>query len=255
MRATAGRRIFWRWLAGVTVLFGAVALLGSCAAISAMLDTQQGLRDAGYQSVHVGFHDNGGADDVDVSVTVSAVPTQNDALNVASVVWAKLHERFDNLDVTVHGDGTTVSRRFSFDELQETFGARNPSYNSTTVAGGVKQVGFEVLGGLAVIGLIIVLAAVLLTRRRRRNRHMGWPGWPPGPATAGVPGQLPWPAWSGGALSRPTNPLRSAARPAPVFCARPAPVFWARPAPVFCARPAPAGLASLAAAGASAPSG
>ena len=127
MRAAAGRRIFWRWLAGVVILFGAVALLGSCGVISAMLDTQQGLRDAGYQSVHIGFHNNGGADDIDVSVTVSAQPTQNDAADVASVVWAKLNERFDNLDVTVHGNGTSVSRRFSFDELQQTFGRVTPA--------------------------------------------------------------------------------------------------------------------------------
>jgi hypothetical protein len=192
VRTAAGRRIFWRWLAGVVILFGAVALLGSCGVISAMLDTQQGLRNAGYQSVHVGFHNNGGADNVDVSVTVSAEPTQTAAVNVASVVWAKLHERFDNLNVTVHGDGTSVSRQFSFDEMQQTFGARNPSYNSTTVAGGVKQLGFEVLGGLVVIGAIIAAAAILLTRKRRRSRQVAWAGWPPGSTAAGVPGQQPW---------------------------------------------------------------
>jgi hypothetical protein len=216
VRTAAGRRIFWRWLIGVVVLFGAVALLGSCGVVSAMLDTQQGLRDAGYQSVHVGFHQNGSADDVDVSVTVSAEPVQNDTVNVASVVWAKLHERFDNLDVTVHGDGTSVSRRFTFDELQQTFGARNQSYNSTTVAGGVKRLGFEVLGGLVVIVLAIVVTAIFLTRKRRRNRQAGWT---PGPTPAGMAGPAPWP----GGAPAPTRPY--APGPPPSYAPGPPPSY------------------------------
>jgi hypothetical protein len=234
VRTAAGRRILWRWLAGVVVLFGVVALLGGCGVVSAMLDTQQGLRDAGYQSVHVGFHDNGSADDVDVSVTVSAEPTQNDTVNVASVVWAKLHERFDNLAVSVHGDGSSVSRRFTFDELQQTFGARNPSYNSTTVAGGVKRLGFEVLGGLAVLVIAIVLTAIFLTRRRRRNRQPAWPGWSPGPAPAGMAGQPLCPGgppspYAGGSGAFPP----SAAAPPPPPSVAPAPPLspYAAPAP------------------------
>ena len=188
----AGRRMFWRWLAGVLPLFGLVAVLGSCGVVSNLLDTQQALRDAGYQSVHVGFHDNGGADNIDASVTVAAEPTQQDVLNVASVVWAKLHERFDNLSVTVHGNGTSVSHQFTFDELQQAFGPRNPSYNSTTVAGGVRQLGFEVLAALAAIGAIVAVVAILITRKRRRIRQAGVAGWP---AVAPAPGAPPvgWP--------------------------------------------------------------
>jgi hypothetical protein len=196
VKTAVGRRIFWRRLAGVVVLLGAAALLGSCGVVSAMLDTQQGLKDAGYQSVHVGFHDNGGADDVDVTVTVAAEPTQTDTVNVASVVWAKLHERFDNLDVTVHGGGTSVSRRFTFDEIQQTFGARNPSYNSTTVSDSVKQLGFGVLAGLAFAGVVITVV-IVLTRKRRRKRQAVWAGGSPGPGgywTPGPPSQgAPWP--------------------------------------------------------------
>jgi len=196
VKTAAGRRLFWRWVAGVLALFGLVALLGSCGVVSNLLDTQQGLRDAGYQSVHVGFHDNGGADNIDASVTVAAEPTQEDALNVASVVWAKLHERLDNLSVTVHGNGTSVSHQFTFDELQQAFGPRNPSYNSTTVAGGVRQLGFEVLAALAAIGAIVAVVAILITRKRRRTRGTRMAGWPavapgPGAPAAGWPGAQP----------------------------------------------------------------
>jgi hypothetical protein len=253
VRTATGRRIFWRWLAGVVVLFGAVALLGGCGVVSAMLDTQQGLRDAGFQSVHVGFHDNGSADDVDVSVTVSAEPTQNDTVNVASVVWAKLHERFDNLAVTVHGDGSSVSRRFTFDELQQTFGARNPSYNSTTVAGGVKRLGFEVLGGLAVLAIAVVLTAILLTRRRKRNRQMAWPGWSAGASPAGMAGQPLWPGgppspYPGGpgafppaAPPPPPPPPLPAPGPPPSAAPGPPPPGWPLwPPPPYPPRPAEA---------------
>jgi hypothetical protein len=188
MTPGAARKNRRRWLVAAAALLGAATLLGGCGVISAMLDTQQGLKDAGYQSVHVGFHDNGGADDVDVTVKVAAEPTQNDAVNVASVVWAKLHQRFDNLDVTVHGDGTSVSRRFTFDEMQQTFGARNSSYNSTTVADSVKELGFAVLGGLALVAVVIVVAIVLTTRKRRRKRQAALAGWPSGPDGYWTPG-------------------------------------------------------------------
>jgi hypothetical protein len=195
MTGGVGRRNRRRWFVAAALL-GAAMLLGGCGVISAILDTQQGLKDAGYQSVHVGFHDNGGAYNIDATVTVAAAPTQTDAVNVASVVWAKLHERFDNLDVTVHGDGTSVSRRFTFEEMQQTFGARKPSYNSTTVADSVKQLGFGVLGGLAFIGVVIAVVIVLTTRKRRRKRQAAWAGWPGGPAGYWAPGQpAPGPAW------------------------------------------------------------
>ncbi len=232
MTSGASRRIFWRWLAGVAVLFGAVALLGGCGVISAMLDTQQGLKNAGYQSVHVGFHDNGGADDVDVTVTVAAEPTQNDAVNVASVVWAKLHERFDNLDVTVHGNGTSVSRRFTFNEMQQTFGTRNSSYNSTTVGDSVKQLGFVALGGLAFLGAVITVVIVISTRKRRRKRQAAWAGWPSSPGDYWTPGApAPGAPWPGG---RP--PV--ATGPAPVVATGPPPVVATGPAPVVATRPA-----------------
>jgi hypothetical protein len=231
MTSDAGRRSFWRRLAGVAVVFGTVVLLGGCGVISAMLDTQQGLKDAGYQSVHVGFHDNGGADDVDVTVKVAADPTQNDAVNVASVVWAKLHERFDNLDVTVHGNGTSVSRRFTFDEMQQTFGARTPSYNSTTVGDSVKELGFAVLGGVAFLGVVIAVVIVLTARKRRRRRQAAWAGWPSSPGdywTPGAPGPVaPWP---GGRPPVATGPA-STGGPGPPWPAAPDPSPTGAPGP------------------------
>ncbi len=202
--ARAGRRTL---TAAILALVAAAALLAGCSALSALLDTQQALQDAGYQSVHVGFHTNGSADDIDVSVTVSAAPSQADAVNVASVVWARLHERFDFLDVTVHGTGSAVTNDFSFDELQQMFGPRNPSWNQTTVAAGNQQLGFIIIGVLAAIALAIVAGAVFFTRRRRRRAPPGWPGgpgglgpaaWPGGPPQPGWPGGPPQPGWPGG---------------------------------------------------------
>ena len=185
---TADPRAGRRWLVLVLTLLTAIVVLAGCSALSALLDTQQTLHNTGYQSVHVGFHTNGAADDIDVSVTVSAAPTQADALNVASVVWAHLHERFDVLDVTVHGTGPTLTRDYSFDELQQAFGPRNPSWNTTTVAAGTEQLGLVVLGAIGAIALTVIVVAIILTRRRRRRSPPGWPGWPGGAGPGGPPG-------------------------------------------------------------------
>jgi len=201
-RGPAAPRGDRRWPVVFLALLAVTVLAAGCSALSALIDTQQALQNAGYQSVHVGFHANGQADDVDVSVTVSAAATQSDALNVASVVWAHLHERFDDLDVTVHGTGPSVTTDYSFGNLQQTFGPRNPSWDKTTVAAGTEQVGFVIIGAIVAIGVTIAVVAILVTRARRRRRGPpGWPGgqgppgWPggPGPVGGAAPGYPMWP--------------------------------------------------------------
>jgi hypothetical protein len=210
-----------RWPVVLLVLLATTLLAAGCGALSALIDTQQSLQNAGYQSVHVGFHANGQADDVDVGVTVSAAPTQADSLNVASVVWAHLHERFDYLDVTVHGTGPSVTTDYSFGNLQQTFGPRNPSWDKTTVAAGTEQLGFIIIGAIAAIGVTIAVVAILVTRARRRRR--GPPGWPGGQGPAGRPGVQGPAGWPGG-----TGPAGGVAPGYPMWPPPPQPP---RPAP------------------------
>ena len=98
-RPRPARRI--RAAGPITALLVALAVaLAGCGVLSAEMDTQQGLRDAGYQSVSVHLAFNRGGDRVDVHVSVAAPPTQDDLRSVAQVVWQRLHERFSTLDVT-----------------------------------------------------------------------------------------------------------------------------------------------------------
>ena len=45
-----------------------------------------------------------------MSVTVAASPDPTHLRAVAQIVWQRLHERFDELKVTVHGDGRQTAK-------------------------------------------------------------------------------------------------------------------------------------------------
>jgi hypothetical protein len=174
------------WLV-VAMLSGLALVLGGCSALSSLLSTRDGLRNAGYQSVSVKPSGN----DLDTTVTVNALPSQDDVHGVAGVVWNDFHERFDNLNITVHGQGQTLRQSLSFDEVQQMFGPRNPAWNRTTITGATKQLGFVVLGVVAVVVVIVVVIIVLVVRRKRRRRPQPpWTPYPPygQPGYGGMPG-------------------------------------------------------------------
>jgi hypothetical protein len=173
-----------------------VAVAG-CSALSTLLHTQNALTNAGYKSAHVSSSFSGDVSTVKASVTVDSVPTTSDANDVAKVVWQSFHERFDYLEVTVHGSGSTVQQEYTFEQLQTAFGARNPAWNRTTVRSAYHAVGVEIVIGLVVLALLVVLIVVLVTRGRRRKRAVaGWPyGAPYGPGGPYVPGGAPGPPY------------------------------------------------------------
>lgn len=190
-----------RRVALIVLIVASLVALGGCSAVSTLFDTENALRDAGYQSVSVHASFSGSVSTIDVSVKVYAFPTTGTASDVAGIVWQKFHERFDYLHVTVHGDGSTLSQTYTFDQVQQLFGPRNPSWNRTSVKSAYTDVFLEVVVGVVALGLIIVGIVLLTTRRRRRQRAAGWaggPGWVPygpgpgpygpGPYASGGPG-------------------------------------------------------------------
>jgi hypothetical protein len=187
----------------VTVVAVAIVTLSGCTVISSLIDTRQALQRGGYQSVSVNYKFTHAGDGVTVSVSVGAPATAADVHSVAGLVWQHLHERFDFLDVTVHGTGSgagAVQRgNYSFADMEAMFGQRNPNWNKTSVRSSVEHLGLAVVIGIAVVVAVIVVIAVSLRRRNRRRRPpwvggggSGAPLWPapPGP---------PWAPWTPGA--------------------------------------------------------
>lgn len=157
-------------------------LAAGCSALSTLVSTDRALRDAGYQSVTVSPKPS--TNSLSVQVTVSAVPSSGNVSDVGRIVWRTFHESFDYVDITVHGTGPEIRQRFTFSQMMDAYGPRNPSWNSTSVKSGTARVGVTVLVGVAVVvGLIVTI--ILLARRRSRRRRPPWQGPYPG---GGYPG-------------------------------------------------------------------
>ena len=175
-------------LPGVAALLAIIALTG-CSSIHTLIDTDRALRDAGYQSVNVSPKVNDNS--VDVQVTVAAVPSSANAQDVARIVWGTFRERFDQLRVTVHGQGQAFHQDYTFAQMEQSFGARNPAWNHTSVKSGAKELGVLVIVGILVLAGLVV-GTVLLIQRRNRRRRPPFPGGPGGPFPGGgYPGPYP----------------------------------------------------------------
>jgi hypothetical protein len=212
---TIARRRLWP-LAGIATLL--VALLGGCGPIAATIDTQNALRDAGYQSVSVNFS-VGNTDEVKVSVTVNAGATLSQADDVAHIVWNKFHERFSLLAVTVHGTSPALTRDYSYSDLVTLFGPRNPAYDRTSLSSATTRLGVIVIVVLVVLVAAVVFVIVMVTRRRRR-RPPTWPaGGPPWMQGRPPPGPGGPPPWQGG----PQPPAPSGPQPPASYPTWPAP--------------------------------
>ena len=197
---------------------GAVCvLLAGCTAVTTLIDTTQALRDAGYQSVSVGFH-AGSGDEVDVSVKVSADATDADARDVAHVVWTHFRERFQWLHVTVDGTGSSrIFRVYAHQDLVSLFGPRNPAWDRTTVSTATERFGALVVGVIVLVVVVVAVIAILASRRKRRGQGGGYPGgqdgtWQPGagwqPAPSGQWQPAPGRVWQpGGGAGRAPDPL------------------------------------------------
>ena len=245
LRGGLARRRFL--LPVVTVAALMAVLLSGCGPITSMYDTQQALRDAGYQSVSVSFNYRN-ADEVKVSVTVNAAPSDTNARDVAGIVWQKFHERFSLLAVTVHGSGPALTRDYSHADLVSLFGPRNSAYDRTSLSSATNR-----LSVIAIIVVVVLIAAVvfivvMVTRGRRRRRPPSWPaggppwmkggppwtqGGPPmggGPWQPGAPGQ-PGAPWQPGGPRQPEGPWQPGGPPAPEGSPQPPASFPLWPPP------------------------
>ncbi|MDA8045279.1 MAG: hypothetical protein M0Z30_08595 [Actinomycetota bacterium] len=181
-----------RWLLGVAAAVSAVLLLSGCSGITTVLDTQRALENDGFGSVSVSPKPT--SNSLSVSVKVSAAPTESDVVRAAAVVWQSFHERFDTLSISVGGSGPAVRQEFTFAQMTDRFGARNPDWNSSSVESGTRNVGFVVIGVVAAV-LIVAVVIILLVQRANRRRR---PPWGAGPAPGQWPGQRPGPGqWPG----------------------------------------------------------
>ena len=225
------RRLPGRVRAAGVVIALLVAMVGvaGCGVISSMVDTEQALQAAGYQSVSVHYSFPGSGDRVDVHVSVAAPPTQGDVRDVASVVWHHLQNRFRILNVSVRGTGSgggqVASASYSFPALQALFGPRNPSWNSTSIRQSAEHLGFAILAGIGLIGAVVAVVAVVMTRRNRRRRSP-WGGGPPWSGGGGAPMWPPPPGPPPGYWS-PAPGWTPAPQPGPPT----APPAWSPPSP------------------------
>jgi hypothetical protein len=157
----------------------AAAALSGCGPVTSLVSTDNALNNAGFQSSRLTFSGNS----IDVSVTVAAPPAPSDVDQVLSIVWSHFHERFDSVQVNVHGTGTTLSQEYTFDEVQQKLGPRDPAWNRTTITGAAGQAAAIVFGTLFGAAIIVVAVVLLVTRRNRRRRPP-WPGGTGGPGGA-----------------------------------------------------------------------
>jgi hypothetical protein len=179
------------------LLLVASSLLGlaGCGTVTTLIDTQNALHAAGYQSVSVSPQPR--TNSLDVQVTVSAPPGAANSRDVASIVWRTFHDRFDYAEITVHGQGPALVREYSFLQMEKEFGARNPAWNRTTVKSGTLRVGVTVAVGIVVVVAAVIGVVLMVRRRNRRPRWPGGPrpGTPPGTPPAWGPPPGPPPAW------------------------------------------------------------
>jgi hypothetical protein len=173
----------------VAVLVAMVVLSACSGAIGSLIRADDALRQSGYQSAQVspttGFGSST-ANGLSVSASLNEPPTAGDLRQVAGIIWNDVRVRFDDVAITLHGGGRTTRASYTFAQLQQAFGARNPAWNRTTLRSSVTHLGIYILLGFLALVAVVVLVAVLAVRRGRRRRpppppfNAGWPGGPPG---------------------------------------------------------------------------
>lgn len=258
--AGTGRRPTRRVVLGLALLALAVAVLAGCGgAVGSFVKADSDLAGAGFQSPNVTISSasltGGGPSGIVVGASLGAPPTKGDFRQVASIIWNDVHYRFDYLEVSLRGGGTSSNANYTFQGLQQTFGARPAAWNSTTLKHSLITLGAVALSvGVVVVAGVVVLIVFLV--RRRRHREAAWlaggaggartgsfgatgpPSPPPGcapiwyPPDGPPPGSYPPPAYPYG----PYAPPRPYPPPGPYRFPAPPPVE-----PDGAGWPAPAG--------------
>jgi hypothetical protein len=175
-------------------LLVATVVLSACSgAVGSLIRADDALRQSGYQSARVtpttGFGAST-ANGLSVSASLNEPPTAGDVRQVAGIIWNDVRVRFDDVAITLHGGGQTTRATYTFAQLQQAFGARNPAWNKTTLRSSVTHLGVYILLGFLGLVAVVVLVAVLAVQRSRRRRpppppfDAGWPGSPPGQGSA-----------------------------------------------------------------------
>jgi hypothetical protein len=186
----------------VAVLVAMVVLSACSGAIGSLIRADDALRQSGYQSAQVspttGFGSST-ANGLSVSASLNEPPTAGDLRQVAGIIWNDVRVRFDDVAITLHGGGRTTRASYTFAQLQQAFGARNPAWNRTTLRSSVTHLGVYILLGFLGLVAVVALIATLAVRRSRRNRlppppppSPPGPWYPSGPPPGYPPGGGHW---------------------------------------------------------------
>ena len=203
-------------------------LVTGCAAITAALDAEDALEEAGHREATVTWSSTNGYVTVDVTWRAAAETSdglREESLAVAGVLWRSLAVRIDAVFTDpfgeLAGDVGTASRDFSRNHLELEFGPRPPGLDRSAsevfnVRGIVIGVVVAFVIGLALTALIVVLLVRHGRAKRVATAAGPWgappPGawgapprqWPPPPAWPGSPPPAPPAAGSGGPAFPPT---------------------------------------------------
>jgi hypothetical protein len=213
----------------------AIAAAAGCSAVTELLQLTDRIQREGYTSVEVFHSDSFGttaASEVQIDAGVGrGEPAPAGQQEIAEIVWTTYPRRFDLVTIDLSGDQASFDRR----QLEALFGPRDPSLDEQEFSDDLTS-GLRTAGIVALVGLVVVLAGVLLlVRRARRRRREQWgaPAGPAGYATYGPgygPPAQPYPP--------PPAPPPPFGHPPPPHVGRPPPDAWPPPPP-FVVPPAP----------------
>jgi hypothetical protein len=140
---------------------------------------------AGYTEVEVGFSSANGFDQVEIGLVpeFSEGDPEDEAERAAEVVWTVFPLRFDLLRIELLGSFEGAVSTFTYGELDELFGPRNPALDEKALGDDVVRTGVGIAAVLAIGGFLflgaLTLAVVLAVRSSRRRKGVTPPPWPP----------------------------------------------------------------------------
>ncbi len=173
------------------VLVG-VVLLAGCTTIRGLIDTEEALEQAGFTEVSVDFSSDNGFDQVEVAVRPPSAEAAPEASldEAARVVWTVFPLRFDLLRLELVGGRVEgFSATYTYSEMVEIFGPRDPDLDEKELGDDVVRAGLGIAIVLIVGGVLflaaVVLAIVFAVRASRRRASLTPPPWPPPPRPPG----------------------------------------------------------------------
>jgi hypothetical protein len=161
-------------LAGL--LMCVLALVG-CSAIAQLTELQADLDAAGYGTTSIDHNTTNGHSTLVIEAMMpNDVPTEDDANEIAEIVWQRYPADFDELVISINGE---VLVQASVADLTDQFGARPAEERTASNETDVTAI-------VAVLAVAVLFAGlmVLLWRRGRR---------PPPPVAPPAPPQMPNP--------------------------------------------------------------